>query len=291
MPATKESRKSRKKDGCNKNLGTCCESRQMIHRNIKLRPCLVCKTITTCEKRQATRAPNLPINLWSYFELLFRKKHDLQSFYGAVQLPPSPSTAVEPSRSKKTRPALVRTLLRPRSQPATHAHTHTRTPLPTKGMHKCRHTPLHEKIETCMLWPCALLHEEPLYTRTQTHTITHAAVLRAIICHPGDEFTVVLSLLLQAPTSGIPLEIYVRAAVVSSACVRTLKTTPSRELRGGSNPLHTSSQLLEGFWMCVCVCSVHHFLCLWAAVKVVNADCFAASTMCLQLHDFLSVSL
>lgn len=249
----------------------------MIHRNIKLRLCLVCKTITTCEKRQATRALNLPINLWSY---RLERNMTCRVFTrpsSCLHLPPQLSSLPDVKRrdplSSARHYVLVLNL------------QHTHTPLPVKGMRT--RTPLHEKIETCMLWPCALLHEKALYSCTQTYTITHTAGLRAIICHPGDEFTVVLSPL-QAPTSGIPLEIYVRAAVVSSACIRTLKTTPPRELWGGSNPLYTSSQLLEGFWICVCV---HHFLCLWAAVKAVNADCFTASTMCLQLHDFLSAWL
>lgn len=101
-----------------------------------------------------------------------------------------------------------------------------------------------------------------------------------------EEFTVVPRVP-RAQTYSIPLEIYVPAAVVSSACA-DLEDNAVPGIMRGSNPLHTSRQL---FRVRLCVCTCKPFTpCLRTSISVVNGERFPAFLRS-QLPDFLQLWL
>lgn len=104
------------------------------------------------------------------------------------QLPSSSSTAVESSWYNRgdPLPSACHFILPLNLQ---HTYTHIHTPLPAKvciHTHICTHSCMRKHLETCVQW-LTCQHEKPLFTHihSQTHVITHTAVLRAIICHLG----------------------------------------------------------------------------------------------------------
>lgn len=170
---------------------------------------------------------------------------------------------------------LIRTAAASSSQPATH------TSVPAQVECVSTHsTLLHERHVVS-----DLAHADmgtPPHPPPNTHTTHNSPWGDHLSCE--EEFTVVPRVP-RAQTYSIPLEIYVPAAVVSSACA-DLEDNAVPGIMRGSNPLHTSRQL---FRVCLYVCTCKPFtLRLRTSISVVNGERFPAFS-CSQLPDFLQL--